>query len=134
LEHALGCRDLVHGGEIDVAELFDVDRSAILFGLVMYMEESGGRAYNIGFVVVLRVVFEDFCLLRVVEVAYQIIELEVFAPFLAVLEPTFLLGYDCMTGGMPTYMVSARVTSNLRARRNRSYKQHRKRGPLEKGI
>jgi hypothetical protein len=31
LEHSFGGRDFVHSGEIDVAQLFDVDWSAILF-------------------------------------------------------------------------------------------------------
>lgn len=34
LQHAFGCRDLVHGGEVDLAELFDVDWSAVLLGWV----------------------------------------------------------------------------------------------------
>ena len=31
LEHAFGGRDFVHSGEIDVAQLFDIDWSPILF-------------------------------------------------------------------------------------------------------
>jgi len=47
-EHAFGGGDFVHGGEVDFAELFDVERAAVLgcggrVSLDCYWEEGGGR-------------------------------------------------------------------------------------------
>ena len=52
---------------------------------------NGGRIYFIGFVVVLRIVFENLRLLLVIEVADEPVEVEFLAPFLAVDEPIFRL-------------------------------------------
>lgn len=46
-----------------------------------------GNKYFVGFVVVLRVVFEHFRLLDVVEVAHKVVDAELFPPFLAFDEP-----------------------------------------------
>lgn len=72
-QHALVGGDLAHGDEVDLAELLDVQRPAILVGLV----------------VVLRVVGEDLRLLLVVEVGNEVVEAaaESSAPLLAVNEP-----------------------------------------------
>ena len=72
-QHALVGGDLAHGVEVNLAELLDVQRPAILVGLV----------------VVLRVVGEDLGLLLVFEVGDQVVEAaaERRAPFLAVNEP-----------------------------------------------
>lgn len=72
-QHALVGGDLAHGVEVDLAELLDVERSAILVGLV----------------VVLRVVGEDLGFLLVVEVGNQVVKtaVEGSAPLLAVDEP-----------------------------------------------
>ena len=72
-QHALVSGDLAHGVEVDLAELLDVQRPAILVGLV----------------VVLRVVGEDLGLLLVVEVGDQVVEAaaEGRAPLLRVNEP-----------------------------------------------
>jgi hypothetical protein len=76
-QHALIGGDLAHGVEVDLAELLDVKRPAILVGLV----------------VVLRVVGEDFGLLLVIEVVDQVVETtaEGRAPLLAVNEPVAYL-------------------------------------------
>jgi len=72
-QHTLVGGDLAHGDEVDLAELLDVQRPAILVGLV----------------VVLRVVGEDLGLLLVIEVGDQGVEAaaECSAPLLAVNEP-----------------------------------------------
>ena len=72
-QHALVGGDLAHGVEVDLAELLNVERPAVLVGLV----------------VVLRVVGEDLGLLLVVEVGNQVVKtaVEGGAPLLAVNEP-----------------------------------------------
>jgi len=49
--------------------------------------ENSKSIYLVGFVVVLRVVFEDLLLFWVVEVADEVIEVEFFPPFLAINKP-----------------------------------------------
>ncbi len=44
LQHAFGRRDLVHGVEVDFAELFDVDGSAVLVGSVSKRGGEGREA------------------------------------------------------------------------------------------
>ena len=60
------------------------------------MELCKGKAHFIRLVVVLRVVFENLSLLLVIEVADEIVEVEVLAPFLAVNEPILVLVYVCI--------------------------------------
>jgi hypothetical protein len=86
------------------------------------LEACRGKAHFIRLVVVLRVVFENLGLLLVIEVADEIVEVEVLAPFLAVDEPIFVLVYACIMD-MRTYIFSESATSNLRARRNRNCKE-----------
>lgn len=78
--------------------------------------------YLIRLVVILRVVLKDFLLLGVVEVPHQITELDLFPPFLSVNEPIHnSLANVMYRSEQVTYIFSAKATSNLRARRNRSY-------------
>ena len=91
LEHAFGRGDLVHGGEVDIAKLFNVHWSAILQTILDMTERREGSMYFICLVVVLWVVFKDLGFLLVIEVAYEIIEAEIFAPFLAFNKPYYEL-------------------------------------------
>lgn len=77
--------------------------------------------YFICLVVVLRVVFEDLGFLLVIEVANEVVETEFLAPFLAVNEPISLLAYATCKDCEDSYICSESATSNLRARRNRSW-------------
>lgn len=72
-KHALIGGDLAHGFEVDLAELLDVEWSAVLVGLV----------------VVLRVVLENLLLLRVIPVGNEVVQatIEGRAPLLGVNEP-----------------------------------------------
>jgi hypothetical protein len=63
---------------------------------VVLGREEMWKAHFICLVVVLRVVFEDLGLLLVVEVADEIVEVEILAPFFAVDKPVFVLVYACM--------------------------------------
>ena len=73
--------------------------------------------------VILGVVFENLGLLLVIEVLDQVVEVEFFTPFLAIDEPILCIQLvSCiLRGDVATYIFSERATSNLRARRNRSY-------------
>lgn len=73
LQHALVRRDLVHGVQVDLAQLLDVQRPAVLVRLV----------------VVLRVVGEHLGLLLVIEGGDEVVETaaKLGAPLLAVNEP-----------------------------------------------
>ncbi len=76
--------------------------------------------YFICLVVILRVVFEDFGFLFVIEVAGKVIEVEVFAPFLGVDKPISISVYVVCGSCEESHIFSESATSNLRARRNRS--------------
>jgi hypothetical protein len=94
LEHALRGGDFVHGVQVDVAELLDVDWTSILKSQTLDELEFTTRrlkVYLVSLVVVLWVVFEDLGLLRVIEVANKFIETELFSPLLAVDEPTRMI-------------------------------------------
>lgn len=76
LQHAIGSGDLVHLVQVDLAQLLDVDRAAILFVYRRMSVLHRGRGVLksrktnlVGLVVVLRVELEDLLLLGVVEVA-----------------------------------------------------------------
>ena len=96
LQHALGGGDLVHSVKVDLAQLLDVDRSAILFqaqivsvstSLAVEKKRSVRITNLIRLVVVLRVVLEDLGLLVVFEGADQLVRAEIFPPLLTVDEP-----------------------------------------------
>lgn len=98
LEHALAGGDLVHGIEVNLAQLLDVDRTAILFGvpivsvstsLAVEKKRSVQVTHLVRFVVVLGVVFEDLGLLGVLESTDELISAELLPPLLAVDEPLF---------------------------------------------
>ena len=87
------------------------------------MSRIAGKIYFICLVVVLRVVFEDLGFLLVIEVADEVVEIEFFAPFLAVDEPISKLAYAAYKGVVESYICSESATSNLRARRNRNWER-----------
>ena len=84
--------------------------------------------YLVGLVVVLGVVFEERLLLRVVPDGHRLVELGLFPPRLAVDEPSFrsrsvggaFLPRTAQRAGL-SHIFFDRLTSNFRARRNRSY-------------
>ena len=67
LEHAFFRGDFVHGGQVDLAELFDVEGAAVLQGRVSVsvpgFNLSRVKSHLVGLVVVLWVVLEDLLLL-----------------------------------------------------------------------
>jgi hypothetical protein len=91
LYHALLAGDLAKGGEVDVAELLDVQRAAILWKFVSILQTVCiCGTYLIGLVVVLRVVLENLRLLLVVECANKLLDADASVcgpPLLAVDEP-----------------------------------------------
>jgi hypothetical protein len=84
--------------------------------------ELAFSTYDIGLVVVLRVVLEDLGTLLVVECLKKVVytTLEVFSPFLTVGEPGCVSASRAQRGRHYTYICFARLTSNFLARRNRS--------------
>lgn len=92
--------------------------------MIICCKESGlDDTHFIGFVIVLWVVFEHFCLLLVIEVADEIIEPKIFSPLLGFDEPMPGLSVNVIRSSRrrrPAYIFSARETSNFRALRNRS--------------
>jgi hypothetical protein len=72
-------------------------------------------------VVVLGIILEYFWLLLIIEVPYKIVQTKIFSPGLALDEPFLLSTHTLGGSGGGTYIFSVRVTSNLRALRNRSY-------------
>lgn len=126
LEHAFCSRDFVHGCQVDLAELFDVDWAAVLEKKISVATEGGGRGkqYLVGFVVVLGVVFEYFGFLDVVEVSDQVVDAKVLSPFLAVDEPRVCRGQ--YSSQISAHLLGVRYiffessTLNFRARRNRN--------------
>jgi hypothetical protein len=99
--------DLAHGGKVDVAELFDVEGSAVLclvsvsslvrigVGEGKYIgkrEREWAESYFVSFVVVLRIILEDLCSLIVLESTNKLLDADTrifFPPFLAVDKPKF---------------------------------------------
>lgn len=77
--------------------------------------------YLVSFVVVLWVILKNLFLLWVFEVADQVVEVELFSPFLALDEPMGYISLWSTKSSVMPYISCASFTSNFRARRNRSY-------------
>ena len=70
--------------------------------------------------VILWVILEDFRLLFVIEGPYELVNIKVFSPFLAVYEPCILSQLTALGVRNSTYISFAWSTLNFRARKNRS--------------
>lgn len=92
LQHALLGSDLVHGVEVDLAKLLDVEGATILCRCQLLDGSMFGCyvvAHLVGLVVVLRVVLENLSLLLVLKGLQQLVDTttELLSPLLAVDEP-----------------------------------------------
>jgi hypothetical protein len=134
LNHAFLRGDLSEGGEVDIAELLDVEWAAILLvSEVLFRGQACERlywvlreaeTYLVGLVVVLGVELEHLGPLLVVEGADQLLDADASVlapPLLAVDEPENCQSMpQILYTACDTYICFASSTLNFRARRNRS--------------
>lgn len=99
-EHAVGSCDFIHCSQVDLAELFNVDGTAVL-GRALVLARVGEEwlvdcwrkatlsTYLVDLVVILRIVFGDLVALLVVEGLKEVVytTIEFLSPFLALDEP-----------------------------------------------